>query len=117
MKISGQRFDAHGFEHLASETLGHHAGADAISCRVDVRRSAGRADAGIVYLSDVWNRDRGNIRIAHRVSPADGPRIVYPAAAITGGRVPLARELIAFLRSARAQQILTAAGFRALDDR
>lgn len=78
---------------------------------------AGRADAGIVYLSDVWNRDRGNIRIAHRVSPADGPRIVYPAAAITGGRVPLARELIAFLRSARAQQILTAAGFRALDDR
>jgi molybdate transport system substrate-binding protein len=77
----------------------------------------GRADAGIVYLSDVWNRDRGSLRIAHRVSANDAPRIVYPAAAIAGGRVPLAREFINFLRSTRAQEIFASAGFRPLASR
>lgn len=75
--------------------------------------AAGRADVGIVYLSDVTNRgDR--VRIAHRVALQDAPRIVYPAAVITSGRVPLAQEFISFLRSARAQAIFAAAGFRPL---
>lgn len=76
---------------------------------------AGRADVGIVYLSDVSSGDRGRtIRLEHRVAVEDAPRIVYPAAAITGGRVPLARDFIAFLLSARAQALFEAAGFRPL---
>jgi molybdate transport system substrate-binding protein len=74
--------------------------------------AAGRADVGVVYASDATGR-RG-IQIAHRVSIDEAPRIVYPAAAITGGRVPLAQQFIAFLRGTRAQEILHAAGFRPL---
>ena len=74
--------------------------------------SEGRADIGIVYLSDVTAQ--GSPRIVHRVAPEDAPRIVYPAAAITGGRRVVADEFIAFLRSARAQAIFEAAGFRPL---
>jgi molybdate transport system substrate-binding protein len=73
----------------------------------------GRADAGIVYLSDVTNRDAA-VRVAYRVAVEDAPAILYPAAAITGGRTALARDFIAFLRSARAQKIFAAAGFRPL---
>lgn len=90
--------------------------------------AAGRAEIGIVYLSDVvgragtqrrTNRDDereryGDIRIVHRVAAADAPRIVYPAAAITGGRIPFAQQFITFLRSERAQGIFEAAGFRPL---
>jgi molybdate transport system substrate-binding protein len=72
----------------------------------------GRADIGVVYISDAINRPA--IHIAHRVSPDDAPRIAYPAAAVTGGRIPLALEFIAFLRGARAQEIFAAAGFRPL---
>jgi molybdate transport system substrate-binding protein len=73
--------------------------------------AAGRADAGVVYASDVFNRGT-TVRITHRVSQADAPPILYPAAVITGGRAPLAHEFIAFLRSARAQEIFAAAGFQ-----
>lgn len=74
--------------------------------------AAGRADVGVVYGSDAANR-RG-IQVAHHVSLDDAPRIVYPAAAIVGGKIAMAREFIAFLGSARAQQIFAAAGFRPL---
>ena len=77
--------------------------------------AAGRADVGVVYASDAMNR-RG-VQIAHRASDDDAPRIVYPAAAITGGRIPLAQQFIAFLRGARAQKIFVAAGFRPLSAR
>lgn len=90
--------------------------------------AAGRAEIGIVYLSDVVGRAgtqrridgddererHGDIRIVHRVAAADVPRIVYPAAAITGGRIPFAEQFITFLRSERAQEIFAAAGFRPL---
>jgi molybdate transport system substrate-binding protein len=72
----------------------------------------GRADAGIVYASDAASR--AGVHIAHRVAPAEAPRIVYPAAAIAGGRVPMAQQFIAFLRERRAQEIFAAAGFRPL---
>jgi molybdate transport system substrate-binding protein len=75
----------------------------------------GRADVGVVYASDATQHQ--GIRIAHRVSQSDAPRIVYPAAAITGGRVPLATAFIAYLRGPRAQQIFSAAGFRPLSAR
>jgi molybdate transport system substrate-binding protein len=75
----------------------------------------GRADVGVVYVTDVTTR-RGT-HIAHRVSAGDAPRIVYPAAAITGGRIPLAKDFIEFLRSPRAQQIFAAGGFQPVDVR
>ena len=85
---------------------------------------AGRADVGVVYLSDIAGRDGrqaedryGDVRVVHRVAADDAPRIVYPAAAITGGRVSLAQEFLVFLRSPRAQEIFEAAGFRRLSAR
>jgi molybdate transport system substrate-binding protein len=72
----------------------------------------GRADVGVVYASDAASRS--GIHIAHRVASADAPAIVYPAAAVTGGRIPLAQRFLAFLRDARAQEIFAAAGFRPL---
>ncbi len=73
---------------------------------------AGRAEAGIVYITDLHGEHE--LRIAHAVSGSAAPRIVYPVAAVRGGREDLAREFIAFLRSARARDIFTAAGFRTL---
>ena len=76
--------------------------------------NAGRADVGIVYSSDVTNRENTpGMRIEHRVSQDDAPRRVYPAAAIRGGRIPVAQEFITFLRSAPAQTIFESAGFLA----
>lgn len=77
--------------------------------------AAGRADVGLVYASDAVNRQ--GIQVVHRAADADAPRIVYPAAAITGGRIPVAREFLAFLQSAAAQRIFVAAGFRSLGAR
>jgi molybdate transport system substrate-binding protein len=76
----------------------------------------GRADVGVVYSSDVWG-NTSSVRVVHRVSPGDAPPIMYPAAAIAGGRVPLAREFIAFLRGERAQRIFADAGFQPLTAR
>ena len=70
----------------------------------------GRADAGIVYASDPLP---SNLRVAYAVPVEDAPRIVYPAAAIVGGRIPIARDFIAWLRSATARRLFEAAGFRA----
>ena len=75
----------------------------------------GRADVGVVYASDATGR-RG-VFVAHRVSLADAPPILYPAAAITGGRIPLAQQFLEFLRGARAQGIFAAAGFKPLNAR
>jgi molybdate transport system substrate-binding protein len=75
----------------------------------------GRADVGVVYASDAAAR-RG-VLVAHRVSIDDAPRILYPAAAITSGRIPLAQQFLAFLRGARAQEILATAGFTPLNAR
>jgi molybdate transport system substrate-binding protein len=78
---------------------------------------AGRADAGIVYRSDISSGTGRDVRVEHHVSPDDAPLIVYPAAAIAGGRIAQAREFIAFLRAPRAQQIFAAAGFQPLTAR
>jgi molybdate transport system substrate-binding protein len=75
----------------------------------------GRADAGIVYVSDA--KSAQGVFVAHAVSLDDAPRIVYPAAAITGGRVRQARELIAWLRTPAAQRVFEAAGFRPVASR
>lgn len=72
----------------------------------------GRADAGIVYRTDV--AARSGVRVAFEVPMADAPPIVYPAAAILGGREAAARQFILFLQTDEARRVFTAAGFRVL---
>jgi ABC-type molybdate transport system substrate-binding protein len=69
----------------------------------------------LVYASDAHGRR--DIRVAYVVPAGDAPEISYPAAAITGGRIPLARQFIDFLRSATAQRIFESAGFRPVETR
>lgn len=76
---------------------------------------AGRAAVGVVFASDAHGRD--DVRVAYVVPGDDAPEIVYPAAAIAGGRVPQARQFIDFLRSAPAQRIFESAGFRSIGAR
>ncbi|HUE84907.1 MAG TPA: molybdate ABC transporter substrate-binding protein [Vicinamibacterales bacterium] len=76
---------------------------------------AGRAEFGVVYASDAWNRR--DVSVAYVVRLEDAPEISYPAAVITGGRIPLARQFVDFLRSAPAQRIFESAGFRAVGAR
>ena len=76
---------------------------------------AGRAELGVVYASDVYSRS--DVSAVYQVPEGDAPDISYPAAAITGGRIPLARQFIEFLRSAPAQRIFESAGFRPVETR
>jgi molybdate transport system substrate-binding protein len=69
----------------------------------------------VVFASDAHGRD--DVRVAYVVPSDDAPEIVYPAAAIVGGRVPQARQFIDFLRSAPAQRIFESAGFRSIGAR
>jgi molybdate transport system substrate-binding protein len=70
----------------------------------------GRADAGVVYLTDA--RGEPGVRVAYTVPIGEAPPIAYPIAAITGGRVADARLVIAWLASASARRLFEAAGFR-----
>lgn len=70
---------------------------------------AGRAAAGVVYASDAHGRS--DVRVAYVVPADEVPEISYPAAAIAGGRIPLARQFIDFLRSDVAQRLFASAGF------
>jgi molybdate transport system substrate-binding protein len=70
---------------------------------------SGEADAGVVYRTDARV---GRVRIAFEVPPADGPRIVYPAAVVTVGRNAAgARRLLAYLAGPEARAVFEAAGF------
>ncbi|MGQ0734364.1 MAG: molybdate ABC transporter substrate-binding protein [Acidobacteriota bacterium] len=70
---------------------------------------AGRAEAGIVYATDA--RGQSGVRVAHIVAEGEGPRIVYPAAAIRGGRARPAVAFLEFVRGPVASQIFRDAGF------
>jgi molybdate transport system substrate-binding protein len=73
----------------------------------------GRAEAGIVYQTDVQSAGAASpVAIALTVNPADAPPIRYPAAAIARGRVSDARAFLAFLQSDEATRLIEAAGFR-----
>lgn len=78
---------------------------------------AGRADAGIVYTSDVKPRSLDAAHVAYIVPLDAAPRITYPAAAIIGGRIADARRFLAFLEGETAQRVFQAAGFYALGAR
>jgi molybdate transport system substrate-binding protein len=69
----------------------------------------GRADAGVVYATDV--RGESGVRVALLPDPKEVGLIVYPAAAIAGGRQAEATQFLAFLRSPEAQRVFVAAGF------
>lgn len=70
----------------------------------------GAADAAIVYRTDIATARRA--REAFVVAVTDGPRIVYPAAAIRGGPNPDgARRFLAFLDSPEAIALFKRAGF------
>ena len=73
----------------------------------------GAADAAIVYRTDIATA-RG-AREAYVIPAGDGPRIVYPAAAVrSGANQPGALRLLAFLRGTESAAIFERAGFRPL---
>ena len=77
----------------------------------------GRAQAGIVYVTDakdIGARDTSGVTVVHVVADVDAPRILYPAAAIRGGHESDARKFLDFLRSDAAGRVFAAAGFRVL---
>lgn len=75
----------------------------------------GRAQAGIVYATDAKSpAARSTVRVAYVVATKDAPQIVYPAAAIRGGREADARRFLDFLRSNAARRVFEAAGFRVI---
>ena len=70
----------------------------------------GAADAAIVYRTDVMTAHGAVLALA--VPVADGPRIVYPAAVIRGGRNrEAASRFLAWLQQDEAEDIFEAAGF------
>lgn len=73
---------------------------------------SGAADAAIVYHTDIATSV--HVREALVIPVAEGPRIVYPAALVRGGKNPEGgRQLLAFLRSPEAIAIFTRNGFLA----
>lgn len=76
----------------------------------------GAADAAIVYHTDL--AAASHAREALLIPPAEGPRIVYPAAVVRNGKNQEgARRLLEFLRGADAMAVFTRAGFLPADAR
>jgi molybdate transport system substrate-binding protein len=75
----------------------------------------GAADAAIVYRTDLAAARRAALALSIPVS--EGPRIVYPAAVLRGGRHrDAAVRFLAWLRDAEASAIFRAAGFIPLSE-
>lgn len=74
---------------------------------------SGGADAAIVYHTDVAMA--AHAREALLITAAEGPRIVYPAALVRGGKnQDGGRRFLAFLQTPPAAAVFTRAGFIAL---
>lgn len=70
----------------------------------------GNADVGIVYKTDAGISKK--VRIAYEVSRAEGPRISYPFAVISGSkRQEAARRFLAYLESPAALAVFERYGF------
>jgi len=69
--------------------------------------ASGNVDAGCVYKTDVSPR----VRVFYEVPASDGPRIVYPLAAIRGRLTSEARGVLDFLLSREAAAVYTRHGF------
>lgn len=72
---------------------------------------AGRVDAAVVYATDAATAP--SLPVLYRVPAGDTPPIVYPVAVVAGPRQDAATRFVAFLRSAEAMPVFTAAGFGA----
>jgi len=70
------------------------------------------ADAGIVYRTDAAGSTRA--RIALEVPRAEGPKIVYPVAALARSPRKAAAAFVAYLRSPEARAVFTRRGFLVL---
>jgi molybdate transport system substrate-binding protein len=71
---------------------------------------AGRVDAGVVYATDATQSKR--VRVAFSVPEGEGPRIVYPVAALTRGKAPEgARAFVRFLQGETARRAFERYGF------
>jgi molybdate transport system substrate-binding protein len=71
---------------------------------------AGRVDAGVVYATDAALSKR--VRAVFSVPEAEGPRIVYPVAALSRGKASAAgAAFTAFLRGDTARRIFERHGF------
>ncbi|MBF5046278.1 molybdate ABC transporter substrate-binding protein [Aggregicoccus sp. 17bor-14] len=82
---------------------------------VDVRAAlaaveTGRVAAAVVYATDAAHSKR--VRVAFEVPTSESPRIVYPAAALTGGHAPAGGEaFVRFLQSPAARAVFLRHGF------
>ena len=86
--------------------------------QVITRVALGEADAGIVYRSDVIGAVSEDL-LTLPIDPRHNQLASYPIAALEQSQqIDLARQFIAFVRSARSQDLLTEYGFcpPALDD-
>nr|AYM52675.1 molybdenum ABC transporter periplasmic molybdate-binding protein [Aggregicoccus edonensis] len=71
---------------------------------------AGRVDAGVVYATDAAQSKR--VRVVLRVPEGEGPRIVYPVAALAKGKAPeAARAFVRFLQGDVARRAFEKYGF------
>lgn len=71
---------------------------------------AGRVDAGVVYATDAALSKR--VRVVLTVPEAEGPRIVYPVAALSKGKAPEAGSaFVRFLQGDAAKRIFEQYGF------
>ncbi|MFL5348346.1 MAG: molybdate ABC transporter substrate-binding protein [Hyalangium sp.] len=71
---------------------------------------AGRVDAGVVYATDAAQSKR--VRVAFTIPEAEGPHIVYPAAALAKGKAAEAgRAFVSFLQGDTARRIFERYGF------
>lgn len=92
---------------------------DAVEARVaptlDVRAALGLVESdpdlvGIVYRTDAASSER--VHVLYEVPEAEGPRIVYAAAAIAGGPNPEAgRSFVDFLAEPAASEVFERHGF------
>ena len=76
--------------------------------------ATGEAPFGIVYATDAVAEPR--VSVIGAFPEVSHPPIVYPAAAVAGGDIPLAELFLAFLSSDTARSIFQRDGFVALDE-
>jgi molybdate transport system substrate-binding protein len=84
---------------------------NADSVRIALSWVAGHeAEAGIVYATDAAIEPK--VKIAFQVKESAYPKIIYPAAVVSGsGRAKEASEFLNFCKSKKAQDIFKKAGF------
>lgn len=71
--------------------------------------AAGAVPIGLVYATDAAAEPR--VSVLDRIDPETHPRIVYPAAVVTGGDEAAAAEFLAHLAGPRARAVFERHGF------